>query len=103
MSATRLQTGRHGGITPPWRSLLLTTLALVLYLWAGAAPQAWVYDRFAIAQGEWWRLFTGHWVHSDGEHALWDIGALLVLGLLFEVHLRRQLFSVLLLATLGVD
>lgn len=94
---------RHGGVAPPWRTLLLVMLALALYLTAGAAPEAWVYDRVAIGQGEWWRLFTGHWVHSDLEHAVWDIGALMVLGLLFEFRLRWRLFSVLALGTLGVD
>jgi rhomboid family GlyGly-CTERM serine protease len=103
VTAAWLQPGRHGGITPPWRTLMLTGLALALYLWGGAAPEAWVYDRLAIAQGEWWRLISGHWVHSDLEHAVWDIGALLVLGLLFESRLKGDLFSVLALGTLGID
>lgn len=94
---------RHGGLGLPWRTLLLTLLALVLYWAAGAAPESWVFDRAAIGQGEWWRLFSGHWVHCDPEHALWDIGALLVLGLLFESRLRWRLFSVLALSSLGVD
>ena len=67
--------GSHGGLLLPWRTLLLTTLALAGYLFLGAAPEAWVFDRTAIGQGEVWRLVTGHWVHSDFEHALWDIGA----------------------------
>jgi rhomboid family GlyGly-CTERM serine protease len=103
VTAAWLQPGRHGGITPPWRTLMLTGLALALYLWGGAAPEAWVYDRLAIAQGEWWRLISGHWVHSDLEHAVWDIGALSVLGLLFESRLKGDLFSVLALGTLGID
>jgi rhomboid family GlyGly-CTERM serine protease len=103
VNAVWLQSGRYGGISPPWRTLMLTGVALALYLWAGAAPEAWVYDRIAIAQGEWWRLISGHWVHSDLEHAVWDIGALLVLGLLFERHLKQTLFSVLVLGALGVD
>lgn len=103
MTAATQLSGRHGSVRLPWRSLLLTAVALLLYLWAGAAPETWVYDRLAIAQGEWWRLVSGHWVHSDPEHALWDIGALLVLGLLFESRLKGKLFSVLGLATLGID
>jgi rhomboid family GlyGly-CTERM serine protease len=103
VTAAVLQTGRHGSLTLPWRTLLLTAAALLLYLWAGAAPEAWVYDRLAIAQGEWWRLVTGHWVHSDLEHAVWDIGALLILGLLFESRLKGKLFTVLVLTTLGID
>ena len=94
---------RHGSLALPWRTLLLTGLALVLFLSFGAAPEAWVFDRIAIAQGEWWRLITGHWVHSDLEHATWDIGALLVLGLLFESRLKGKLFTVLALSTLGID
>jgi rhomboid family GlyGly-CTERM serine protease len=94
---------RHGSLALPWRTLLLTGLALVLFLSFGAAPEAWVFDRVATAQGEWWRLITGHWVHSDLEHATWDIGALLVLGLLFESRLKGQLFTVLALGSLGID
>jgi rhomboid family GlyGly-CTERM serine protease len=93
----------HGSLALPWRTLLLTGLALGLFLSFGAAPEAWVFDRTAIAQGEWWRLLTGHWVHSDLEHAAWDIGALLVLGLLFEPRLKAKLFSVLILGSLGID
>jgi len=70
----------RGGPTPPWRTLFLTGLALALYLLAGPAPEAWVYDRMAIADGELWRLMTGHLVHADGSHALWDIAALALLG-----------------------
>ena len=94
---------RHGSGKLPWRTLLLTGLALGLYLGFGAAPEAWIFDRMAIEQGEWWRLITGHWVHSDLEHAAWDIGALLVLGLLFESRLNGELFGVLALGTLGID
>jgi rhomboid family GlyGly-CTERM serine protease len=96
-------TSRHGSLTLPWRTLLLTGLALGLFLGFGSAPEAWVFDRMAITQGEWWRLITGHWVHSDLEHATWDIGALLVLGLLFESRLKGKLFTVLALGTLSID
>jgi rhomboid family GlyGly-CTERM serine protease len=103
MSAT-LQTGtRHGGITLPWRSILLGAGAVVAYLVLGAAPEAWVFDRVAIAQGEWWRLVTAHWVHSDLAHAGWDIAALLLLGAVFEVRLQWRLPLALLIGTVGVD
>jgi len=78
--------GRHGRITLPWRSLLLGADAVFAYLVLGAAPGAWVFDRVAIAQGEWWRLVTAHWVHSDPAHAGWDVAALLLLGALFEAR-----------------
>lgn len=94
---------RHGGLLLPWRTLLLTIFALAAYLMLGAAPDLWVFDRAAIAQGQIWRLFTGHWVHSDLEHAIWDIGALGVLAGLFENRLQWRLLLALIIGTLGVD
>jgi rhomboid family GlyGly-CTERM serine protease len=95
--------GRCGSLWLPWRTLLLTTLALVSYLCLGSAPETWVFDRTAIAQGEWWRLITGHWMHSDGTHALWNIGALTLLGALLEKRLQNTLLLALVIGTVGVD
>jgi len=95
--------GRHGGIMLPWRSILLGTGVVLAYLAFGPAPEAWVYDRAAIVRGEWWRLFTGHWVHSDRTHAGWDISALLLLGIVFEERLQWWLPIALLVGTVGVD
>jgi len=93
----------HGSFTLPWRSLLLAAAALAVYLILGPAPEAWVFDRVAIAGGDWWRLITGHWVHSDLTHACWDIAALLALGALFEEKLQWRLPLALLAGTAGVD
>lgn len=73
------------------------------YLSFGAAPEVLVFDRAAISHGELWRLVTGHWVHSDLEHAIWDITALLLLGALFEDRLQWRLPLALLVGTVGVD
>jgi rhomboid family GlyGly-CTERM serine protease len=103
MGAASQTNGHHGSIALPWCSILLSAGAVVAYLVLGAAPEAWVFDRVAIAQGEWWRLVTGHWVHSDLAHAGWDITALLLLGALFEVRLQWRLPLALLIGTVGVD
>ncbi|HEC07877.1 MAG TPA: rhombosortase [Thiolapillus brandeum] len=103
MFAEHLEKLRHGGPWLPWRTLLLATAAVAAYLLLGAAPENWVFDRAAITRGEWWRLLSGHWVHSGAAHAGWDIGALLLLGFLFEKTLGRHLVSVLLLGSLGID
>lgn len=103
MNGRRFRPLRHGSPALPWRTLLLAGLALALYLLAGPAPGALVYDRAAIAQGEWWRLLSGHWVHADGSHAGWDILGLLCLGLLFEPKLGRLLPLALLAGTAAVD
>ena len=87
----------------PWRVIVLAAAAVAAYLGLGATPEAWVFDRQAIAEGEWWRLLTGHWVHSDASHAGWDISMMLLFGVLFEARLQWRLPLVLLLASLAVD
>lgn len=94
---------RCGNLWLPWRTLLLTAFALVSYLFLGSAPEAWVFDRTGIAQGEWWRLITGHWMHSDASHAFWNIGALMLLGTLLEKRLQGDLVFALVMGTVGVD
>ena len=91
---------RHGSYTLPWRTLLLSLLATLAYLLLGPAPEAWVVSREAVSQGEWWTLVSGHWLHSDNQHALWNISALFILGSLFEAQLRRRMFTELILASL---
>lgn len=102
--ATVLTSGkRHGSIKLPWLSIVLATGATIAYVAFGAAPEMWVFDRAAITQGEWWRLLTGHWVHSDVSHATWDIAALLLLGILFEKRLKCWLPLSLFVSTACVD
>jgi len=91
---------RHGNITLPWRTVLLVLIATALYILAGPAPEIFVYSRTNIASGEWWRLITAHWVHSDEQHALWDIVALVALGGYSERYLGKQMFKLLLTASL---
>lgn len=87
----------------PWVSLTLAGLTAALFAAFGPAPEAWVYDRVAIAHGEWWRLLSGHWMHSDGGHLTWNLGALLALGWIVEARNRVALLAGLLAGTIGVD
>jgi rhomboid family GlyGly-CTERM serine protease len=103
MSGLITNSERHGGFVPPWRSLVLVGLGLMLYLMLGPAPELLVYQRDAIAAGEWWRLLTGHWVHGDAEHLLWDLAGLGVLGLLFERERIWLLLFSLLASSLAID
>jgi len=103
MNATAATATVQGNLALPWRSLALVALAALAYLVFGAAPEGWVFDRAAIGQGEWWRLLTAHWVHTDAAHAGWDIAGLLLLGLFFEPGLQWRLPWVLLCGTAAVD
>ena len=53
----------------------------------GALSAALAFDRAAILGGEWWRAFTGQWLHGSGEHLAWNALAL-VLGVAALVRLR---------------
>ncbi len=79
--------------------------AVVSGAWAGfgPAPEPWVYDRAAVAAGQWWRLITGHFVHADIEHFAWNAAALATLTALFKADLGRRLPAVLGAGILGVD
>lgn len=67
----------------PGASLLLVVFAVAVSLLPGVAE--WLqYDRQAVAQGAVWRLVTSHFVHWSGEHLLWDVLALGVLGQICE-------------------
>jgi rhomboid family GlyGly-CTERM serine protease len=48
-----------------------------------------------IARGETWRIITGHFMHADSEHLLWNCLGLAVLGMLIEHHSRIMLWAAL--------
>ncbi len=60
----------------PWATVLVAVLALILTV-SRAWEQAWIFDRPAILHGEWWRLWTGNFVHF-GALSLWGNLAVLV-------------------------
>ena len=64
---------------------LLAGCALLAMAEFGGDPvrQALSYDRAALAQGEWWRVLTGHFVHLDAQHTLVNIFGLVLMWALF--------------------
>jgi rhomboid family GlyGly-CTERM serine protease len=67
----------------PWVFLVLTIAALAAQLIPGSEPLL-VYDRTAVVQGEFWRIWTGHLVHFGWPHFIADAGLFLILGRLLE-------------------
>lgn len=83
----------------PYASLALATIALVI----AALPclGTWLqYDRLAIAAGECWRLWSGHWTHVSGEHLFWDVLMFVVLGSLCELEHRGRCIASVIGATI---
>lgn len=74
----------------PWTFLSVAAVALIIQL-NPAWRAALLYDRAALAGGEWWRIWTGHWVHFGWSHFIADTGLLVILGWLLEA--RHPVFS----------
>lgn len=66
----------------PWFFLAAALATLVIQ--CGGWRDALLYDRAAVAAGEWWRLWTGHLVHFGWPHFVADAGLLVILGWLVE-------------------
>lgn len=66
----------------PWVFAGVALLALVIQ--GGGWRDELLYDRAAVADGEWWRLWTGHLVHFGWPHFVADAGLLVILGWLVE-------------------
>jgi rhomboid family GlyGly-CTERM serine protease len=63
-----------------------------------------LYSRAALADGELWRLLTGHLMHFSWTHLAADIGGFLLLGVLIEREQGRATFaSLLLVLALGTS
>ena len=64
--------------------LLLFAVPAMLVALASASPGWLVLDRDALADGELWRLWTGHWVHFSASHLLWNLAVLVTAGTWLE-------------------
>lgn len=76
----------------PAALLSLVVLAIAL---GGDSVAVWLrYDRQAVSDGEFWRLFSGHLVHASGPHAALNLAGLGLLSLLFAPALPAVRWAV---------
>ncbi len=87
----------------PLQTISLCIGCLLIFLASGTAPDAFIYNRQAITQGEIWRLITGHFVHCDFQHLILNICALFLIGSLLEQQAGRRFFEVVSISCLGVS
>jgi membrane associated rhomboid family serine protease len=78
----------------PWVALLATSLGLLASA-LPAAPHALAYTAVGLEKGQWWRLWTGHFVHYGKAHLWGDLLAFAVWAALVESESRRVLVTTL--------
>ncbi|MGF1849556.1 rhombosortase [Vibrio lentus] len=78
--------------------LIFTSLLCVLFQLEPV--QAWiVWDKNAIADGQWWRILTGNFSHTNYSHLLMNLAGLWIISYLFQPN-KKQLLSALLFISL---
>jgi len=62
--------------------LTILFFTLTAYVFNSQISEALVYDRLSVNNGEWWRIFSAHFIHTNGFHLLLNaIGVLILYGL----------------------
>ena len=83
--------------------LTLSLLALIAGLhWLVPDRSLLWFSADAIAQGETWRFISGHFVHADTGHLLWNALGLAILGVLIEWRSRAMLLAALAAGVIAV-
>lgn len=102
--------GRIAGIVEEFRRAawrgpgLLIVILVLAYAISAADLPAWRYDREAILAGELWRLITGHLVHGDLHHLVWNLLGVLIVGVLFAGdYTPLQWVAILSASTAAID
>jgi len=86
-------------------ALLGSCLLLALPELGGEPVRALLsYDRGAIAQGEWWRLLSAHFVHLDAEHAFLNgLGVVLMWALFARDYSPLRWLAIYLFSSLTIS
>lgn len=81
-----------------WPDALSLTVLFLLLALLPSLSELLIYQREAIRAGEFWRLFTGHFVHLNLVHAVMNAAGTVLVSLLFVHEIRRWQWWVLVLA-----
>ena len=88
-----------------WVPAIALCVALAgLYALGDGATATLRYERAAVLHGEWWRLATGHLVHADPAHLVWNLlGVLLVAWLFASEYHTAEWLLIMLASTAAID
>jgi len=83
---------------------IIVGIAVVLAVYGDSGREWLRFDRSAVANGEYWRLVSGHFVHLGVSHLAWDAaGLMLIWYLVGQSFSRKQWLVVSLVAVIGID
>ncbi len=87
--------------------LITLVLAVIIYFLPGAIENTLIYDRSQIANGELWRILTGHLAHTNLNHLLLNLAGLVMLWALHGDHYNHKpvlglLISCALICSIGM-
>jgi len=68
---------------------------IILWLMGEPVSDMLIYHRSAIAEGQIWRIFTGHLIHSNFWHLLLNLASLMMIGWLFSQHLSTKVWVII--------
>ena len=74
---------------------IIALLAILAYLLNDDIDSLFVYQYQLIIQGELWRIFTGHFLHTNGIHLLLNLAALILLWALHGHFYNLKNYSLL--------
>jgi rhomboid family GlyGly-CTERM serine protease len=96
------KSSRSGNSRSRWLApiTLFVSITCFALFFSPAIGEALQFDRNAFANGECWRIFTGHLAHWNAEHLLWDVVVFAVLGALCEQRERRRYLLCLIAAAI---
>ena len=86
----------------PILTLTIGALSLFVFLQPGWT-EALEMNCAALAQGEFWRLFTGHLTHFSADHLKWDLAVFVALGSLVELRNRWHCIGCVAASTLLIS
>lgn len=87
----------------PTLTLLFCSLAGGLMLLPPAAHTALYFNFDELMAGRWPGLISGHWMHADWPHFVWNVSAFALLGTMIEARSRTLLLCSILVGMLSVD
>ena len=80
-------------------ALIVALLSITAFIFNKVLSDFLVYQQSLIAQGELWRLITGHFFHTNGYHLLLNLTALLMLWALHGSYYTVKNYSLLFFTT----